>query len=85
MLDNVFRCQPSYESDLVKSVNSMVETMNKSVEKMDSITRVTDCDNEKTVETVIDLIIYTTGLTTNSPSGLITSIYLKVVLSVILW
>jgi len=61
MLENVFRCQPLYETDLVKSVNSMVETMNRSVEKMESIVRVTDCDSDDAVETVVDLISYTTG------------------------
>jgi len=61
MIGNIFRSQPFYESDLIKSVAPMGETMVKSVEKIEAFIQFSNCDNKKVLDGLLDLVTYTTG------------------------
>ena len=61
MIGNIFRSQPSYESDLIKSVASMGETMVKTVDKIEALIQFSNCDNKKVLDGLLDLVTYTTG------------------------
>ena len=61
MLDNVFRCQPAFESDVTKSLSAMADATTKTVEKIETSIRFSNCDDENAVEAIVDLVTYATG------------------------
>ena len=61
MLDNIFRCQPSYENDISKSVATMADAVTKTVERIETLVRNSNCGDEGVVEALVDLVTYATG------------------------